>query len=105
MALALSSKILIVDDFSMMRKVVINIFKQLGYHEMLEAEDGLRALEMVRKNPEIALVVTDWHMPNVNGLELLKALRNDPTTKNLPVIMITAEALQKNIVMAIKAGG
>ena len=104
MSLEKDSKILIVDDFSMMRKVVSNIMKELGYSNFVEAEDGVVALDILRNNNDIKLVITDWHMPNLNGLDLLKQIRSDPDLSSLPVIMITAEALQQNIVAAIHAG-
>ena len=97
-------KILVVDDFSMMRKVIKNILKQLDFHVILEAENGREALELLKSNEDIALVITDWHMPVMNGLELLIAIRKNPPTAKLPVLMVTAEALQENILAAIKAG-
>ncbi len=99
-----TSKILIVDDFSMMRKVIKNILKQLEYFNILEAEHGREALEILKKNEDIKLLITDWHMPIMNGLELLIAIRKNPPTAKLPVLMVTAEALQENILAAIKAG-
>ena len=104
MAVDKNIKILVVDDFSMMRKVIKNILKQLEFHDIVEAEHGREALEVIQKTPDVALVITDWHMPVMNGLELLVAIRKNPATSTLPVLMVTAEALQENILAAIKAG-
>jgi len=97
-------RILVVDDFSTMRRIEKNLLKQLGYQNIDEADDGPSALTKLQQNPDIGLVLTDWNMPGMNGLELLKEIRASETTKNLPVIMVTAEALQENIVAAVKAG-
>lgn len=104
MAIDKNMKILVVDDFSMMRKVIKNILKQLDFHVIIEAEHGREALEVLKKNEDVALIITDWHMPVMNGLELLIAIRKNPPTAKLPVLMVTAEALQENILAAIKAG-
>jgi two-component system, chemotaxis family, chemotaxis protein CheY len=98
-----SIKILIVDDFNTMRKVVRNLLKQVGYEDIVEAEDGVMALKAL-KSQKIDVVVSDWNMPNMSGLELLKAVRNDPELAKTPFLMVTAEALQDNVVAAVKAG-
>ena len=97
-------KILVVDDFSMMRKIVINILAELGYKNVLEAVNGEEAFQVMVSNGDIGFLITDWHMPKMNGLELLQKVRSNPTLSKIPVLMITAEALQDNIIAAIKAG-
>ena len=84
-------KILIVDDFATMRKILRNILKELGYTDLLEAEDGQAALEILRRE-KVDLVISDWNMPNMDGLSLLKAIRSDEALKDTPVLMVTAEA-------------
>ena len=96
-------KILIVDDFATMRKVIRNLLKQLGYENIVEAEDGVAALRSLRSQ-KVDLVVSDWNMPNMTGLELLKSVRADEELKATPFLMVTAEALQDNVIAAVKAG-
>jgi two-component system chemotaxis response regulator CheY len=96
-------KVLVVDDFATMRKIVRNILKQIGFENIIEAEDGSVALRMI-KNEQVGLVVTDWNMPNMSGLGLLTELRANPNTAKLPVLMVTAEGLKENVMEAVKAG-
>jgi two-component system chemotaxis response regulator CheY len=96
-------KILVVDDFATMRKVIRNLLKQGGYENIVEAEDGVIALKTM-KSQKIDFVVSDWNMPNMTGLELLKAVRADEELKSTPFLMVTAEALQDNVIAAVKAG-
>ncbi|MDX9746049.1 MAG: response regulator [Syntrophales bacterium] len=96
-------KILIVDDFATMRKVIRNLLKQSGYENIVEAEDGVNALKIL-KSQQVDFVVSDWNMPNMSGYELLKAVRADEELNALPFLMVTAEALQENVVAAVKAG-
>ncbi len=96
-------KILVVDDFATMRKVVRNLLKQVGYEDIVEAEDGVMPLKAL-KSQKIDVVVSDWNMPNMSGLELLKAVRADADLAKTPFLMVTAEALQDNVVAAVKAG-
>ena len=98
-----SLKFLVVDDFSTMRRIVRNLLKELGYANADEAEDGAVALQRLKAGG-IDFVVTDWNMPNMDGLALLQAVRADPTLKHLPVLMITAEAKRENIIQAAQAG-
>ena len=98
-----SLKVLVADDFATMRKIVRNILKQIGFDDIVEAEDGQAALQIL-KSENIGLVVTDWNMPNMTGLELLEKIRTDPKTARLPVLMVTAEGLKENVVAAVKAG-
>jgi len=96
-------KFLIVDDFSTMRRIVRNLLKELDFTNFDEAEDGLVALEKLR-NGKYDFLVTDWNMPNMTGIELLRAVRLDAKLKHLPVLMITAEAKKENIIEAAQAG-
>ena len=96
-------KILVVDDFATMRKVVRNLLKQIGYENIIEAEDGVSALKML-KSEKIDFIVSDWNMPNMSGLDLLKAVRADSGLSATPFLMVTAEALQDNVVAAVRAG-
>lgn len=96
-------KILVVDDFSTMRRIVKNILKQLGYENIEEAEDGAHAYNKL-KSGSFGFVVSDWNMPNMDGLELLKKVRSDPELKGLPFLMVTAEAEKEKVIEAIKAG-
>jgi len=97
-------KFLVVDDFSTMRRIVRNLLKELGYTNVDEAEDGVAALQKLKGGGNFQFVVTDWNMPNMTGIELLKAIRADTTLKHLPVLMITAEAKKENIIEAAKSG-
>jgi two-component system chemotaxis response regulator CheY len=96
-------KFLIVDDFSTMRRIVRNLLKELGYSNADEAEDGQVALNML-KSAHFDFVVSDINMPNMNGFELLQAIKADPAIKHLPVLMITAEARKEDIVLAAQSG-
>jgi two-component system chemotaxis response regulator CheY len=96
--------ILIVDDFPTMRKIVKTVLKQLGYSNITEAEDGAEGLGILKSNSGIQFVVSDWNMPNMTGIELLKEVRSNPKLKHLPFLMVTAEADKENIVEAVKSG-
>ena len=96
-------KFLVVDDFSTMRRIVRNLLKELGYTQAEEAEDGAVALQKL-KGGGFDFVVSDWNMPNMDGLQLLQAVRADPALKHLPVLMITAEAKKENIIAAAQSG-
>lgn len=98
-----NTKILVVDDFSTMRRIVRNLLKELGFTNVQEAEDGAVALKMLRGDP-FDFVVSDWNMPNMTGIELLRAIRADASLKHLPVLMVTAEAKKENIIEAAQAG-
>jgi two-component system chemotaxis response regulator CheY len=95
-------KILVVDDFATMRRIIKNILTQLGFKNIIEADDGTTALGVL-KSEKIGLIVSDWNMPKMTGLDLLKAVRADSNTANTPFIMVTAEAQQDNIILAVKA--
>ena len=95
-------KFLVVDDFSTMRRIVRNLLKELGFTNVDEAEDGVVALAKL-KSGGFDFVVSDWNMPNMTGIELLRAIRADATLASLPVLMITAEAKKENIIEAAQA--
>jgi len=95
--------ILVVDDFPTMRRIVRNLLKDLGFENVDEAEDGAMALEKLRSHA-FDLVVSDWNMPNLDGLSMLKQIRADATLARLPVLMVTAEAKKENIIAAAQAG-
>lgn len=96
-------KFLVVDDFSTMRRIVRNLLKELGYTNVDEAEDGVVAMQKLSAGG-IDFVVTDWNMPNMTGIELLRAIRANAQMAHLPVLMITAEAKKENIIEAAQAG-
>lgn len=95
-------KILVVDDSSTMRRIIANTLKQAGQENVIEAGDGLEGIKQLEANPDVGLVLSDWNMPNMNGLDFLKKVRE--TNKELPIIMVTTEAEKQNVVTAIKAG-
>jgi two-component system chemotaxis response regulator CheY len=96
-------KFLIVDDFSTMRRIIRNLLKELGYTNVDEAEDGVMALAKLRSDA-FDFVVSDWNMPNMDGLTMLQQIRADPALAKLPVLMVTAEAKKENIIAAAQAG-
>ena len=98
-----SIKVLVADDFATMRRIVKGVLKQLGFNNIVEAEDGSTALDALKKE-KIGLIVSDWNMPKMTGLDLLKAVRGDEGLKGIPFIMVTAEGLKENVLEAVKLG-
>lgn len=96
-------KVLVVDDFSTMRRIVKNLLRDLGFTNIQEADDGSTALPMLKEG-DFDFVVTDWNMPGMQGIDLLKAIRADANLSHIPVLMVTAEAKKEQIVMAAQAG-
>lgn len=96
-------RFLVVDDFSTMRRIVKNLLNDLGYTNVAEADDGQSALPMLKAGG-FDFLVTDWNMPGMPGLDLLKAVRADPALAKLPVLMLTAEAKREQIIEAAQAG-
>ncbi|NQY62337.1 MAG: chemotaxis protein CheY [Alteromonadaceae bacterium] len=96
-------KVLVVDDFSTMRRIVKNLLRDLGFTNISEADDGSTALPMLQGG-DFDFVVTDWNMPGMQGIDLLKAIRADANLAHLPVLLITAEAKKEQIIMAAQAG-
>jgi two-component system chemotaxis response regulator CheY len=95
-------KILVVDDFSTMRRIVKNILRQLGFVNILEADDGTSAASLLERE-RVDLIISDWNMPNMTGIELLRHVRSTEDIKSTPFLMVTAEAQQENIIEAVKA--
>lgn len=95
-------RILVVDDFATMRRIVKNILTQLGFKNIIEADDGTTALKALQES-KIDLIISDWNMPKMTGLELLKRVRAEAAWAKIPFIMVTAEAQQDNIILAVKA--
>lgn len=108
MALKLDAKILIIDDMSTMRKIVRNMLNKMGYNNLEEAEDGDPAWKMINEAADAGspydFIISDWNMPIMTGLDLLKSIRSSEKHKKLPFLMVTAEAEQANVVIAVKAG-
>ncbi len=102
-ALDKNMKVLVVDDFSTMRRIVKNLLRDLGFTNIQEADDGSTALPMLQGG-DFDFVVTDWNMPGMQGIDLLKAIRADSSLAHIPVLLITAEAKKEQIVMAAQAG-
>ena len=99
----LSMKVLIVDDFATMRRILKNIMKQIGFSNIAEADNGKNALKVL-KSDKIDLVLCDWNMPEMAGIDVLNAVRADNDLKDTPFIMVTAEAQKENILEAVKSG-
>jgi two-component system chemotaxis response regulator CheY len=102
------TKFLVVDDFATMRKIIKKVLGELGYKNVVEAEDGKPALEMLKESTSssepIDFIISDWNMPGMTGFDLLKTVRADNRFKDLPFMLVTAESEQKNIIEAAKAG-
>lgn len=98
-----SIKVLIVDDFATMRRILKNILKQLGFKNLMEADDGTTAMDVLERN-DIDLVISDWNMPKMTGLELLKWVRGNKKYSKTPFLMVTAEAQKQNVIEAVQAG-
>ena len=96
-------RVLIVDDFSTMRRIIKNLLADLGFNNTVEAEDGHSALAVLRQDA-VELVITDWNMPGMSGIELLRAIRADGQLRTMPVLMVTAEAKREQIIDAAQAG-
>jgi two-component system chemotaxis response regulator CheY len=96
-------KVLVVDDFATMRRIIKNVLKQIGFTKILEADDGTTALEVLKEN-KVDLIISDWNMPNMTGLDLLKTVRGEKSTQSIPFLMVTAEAQKDNVIQAVQAG-
>jgi len=97
-----NTKILIVDDFTTMRRIVKSILQQLGYNNIVEAQDGAQAFRLLEEDG-VQFVISDWNMPNMNGLELLRKIRGDGRLKDTPFLMVTAETDKESIIAAVQA--
>jgi two-component system chemotaxis response regulator CheY len=96
-------RVLVVDDFSTMRRIIKNILRQLGFNNIIEADDGTTAWEILNKD-RIDFIIADWNMPKMTGIELLRKVRASEEFADLPFLMVTAEGLQENIIEAVQAG-
>ncbi len=97
-------KILVVDDSSTMRRIIKNTLNHLGYKDLLEAEDGVLAWDALVSSADVGVLVTDWNMPNMNGLELVKKVRAEAKYADMPIIMVTTEGGKGEVITALKAG-
>lgn len=97
-------KLLVVDDSSTMRRIIKNTLARLGHKDILEGADGVEGWSELDANPDIDMLITDWNMPEMNGLELVKKVRADERFKDLPIIMVTTEGGKAEVITALKAG-
>jgi len=97
-------KILVVDDSSTMRRIIVNTLSRLGYKDVVQGADGQEAWDALQANPDVEVVITDWNMPNMNGLELVKKIRAEDKYKLVPIIMVTTEGGKTEVITALKAG-
>jgi two-component system chemotaxis response regulator CheY len=97
-------KLLVVDDSSTMRRIIKNTLARLGYNDVLEGGDGVEGWNALDANPDIEMLITDWNMPEMNGLELVKKVRADARFKDMPIIMVTTEGGKAEVITALKAG-
>lgn len=97
-------KLLVVDDSSTMRRIIKNTLQRLGHKDVLEAEHGLEAWGVLQENPDINVLITDWNMPEMNGLELVKKVRAEEKYIDMPIIMVTTEGGKAEVITALKAG-
>jgi len=97
-------KLLVVDDSSTMRRIIKNTLARLGYKDILEGADGVEGWDALDANPDVEMLITDWNMPEMNGLELVKKVRADDRFTDLPIIMVTTEGGKAEVITALKAG-
>jgi two-component system chemotaxis response regulator CheY len=103
MSIPFDTRILVVDDFESMRRIVGQLLHDMGFRDIALADDGATALAMLRQD-DFGLLVTDWHMPQMDGIELVRAVRADPRLNPIPILMVSAEATREQIIAAVKAG-
>ena len=97
-------KVLVVDDSSTMRRIIVNTLSRLGYKDTVQGADGVEAWEAMQANPDIGVVITDWNMPNMNGLELVKKIRAEEKYVDIPIIMVTTEGGKRKLLQHLKLG-
>jgi two-component system chemotaxis response regulator CheY len=97
-------KLLVVDDSSTMRRIIKNTLARLGYKDVLEGADGVEGWNAIDSNPDVEMLITDWNMPEMNGLELVKKVRADERFIDVPIIMVTTEGGKAEVITALKAG-
>lgn len=104
MAVNKEMKVLVVDDYKTMRRIIRNLLKQIGFNNIEEAEDGSQALQVLRAQGPFGLIISDWNMEPMTGFQLLQEVRKDETLKKTPFIMVTAESKPENVIAAKQAG-
>ena len=97
-------KLLVVDDSSTMRRIIKNTLQRLGFEDVLEAEHGVEAWQIMERTPDINVLITDWNMPEMNGLDLVRKVRGDGRYDSMPIIMVTTEGGKAEVITALKAG-
>jgi two-component system chemotaxis response regulator CheY len=97
-------KLLVVDDSSTMRRIIKNTLQRLGFNDVLEAEHGVEAWQIMERTPDINVLITDWNMPEMNGLDLVRKVRAEKKYENMPIIMVTTEGGKAEVITALKAG-
>jgi len=97
-------KLLVVDDSSTMRRIIKNTLQRLGFNDILEAEHGVEAWQIMEKTPDVNVLITDWNMPEMNGLELVRKVRAEKKYETMPIIMVTTEGGKAEVITALKAG-
>lgn len=97
-------KVLVVDDSSTMRRIIVNTLSRLGYKDCLQGADGIEGWDALSTNSDVGIVVTDWNMPNMNGLEFVKKIRAEKKYSDVPIIMVTTEGGKAEVITALKAG-
>ena len=97
-------KLLVVDDSSTMRRIIKNTLQRLGFDDVLEAEHGVEAWQIMERTPDISVLITDWNMPEMNGLDLVRKVRADGRYDSMPIIMVTTEGGKAEVITALKAG-
>ena len=97
-------KLLVVDDSSTMRRIIKNTLQRLGFDDVLEAEHGVEAWQILERTPDINVLITDWNMPEMNGLDLVRKVRAEKKYENMPIIMVTTEGGKAEVITALKAG-
>ncbi len=97
-------KLLVVDDSSTMRRIIKNTLQRLGFDDVLEAEHGVEAWQIMERTPDINVLITDWNMPEMNGLDLVRKVRAEKKYESMPIIMVTTEGGKAEVITALKAG-
>lgn len=103
MSIPFDTRVLVVDDFESMRRIVGQLLHDMGFRDIALADDGATALAMLRQD-DFGFLVTDWHMPQMDGIELVRAVRADPRLNPIPILMVSTEAKREQIIEAVKAG-
>jgi len=103
MSIPFDTRVLVVDDFESMRRIVGQLLREMGFRDITLADDGATALALLRED-DFGLLLTDWHMPQMDGLDLVRAVRADPRLNAIPILMVSAEATREQIIEAVRAG-